>query len=180
MSVEAQVDARLFPWSYAQDNDARLPIVAWAGEVSAVGDASGSSLSLQLRLVSPGPSRSSQLFSVEGYDLRIGVDSSETVEMVASGFSLIPGVVDFTQRYTDSVIGGPTAQSRSQSARGLRPVKPWYLGVQTTPAVAGLLEAVFDNVDTVTFDMIAWGYMWGPSARAAGGPRRPPGSPWGD
>jgi len=154
--------------------DARHPQGTWFGVVTAVGDATGSLLALDLVFGRPTVlTLSSQIYSVESVAIR----SSENVTRVARLFAVnMSGPSNLSLQHELSVTLGALALGADNAldAQDLA-FLPLFLGSQRTAGTTASFSVILNNVNTISYRFEAEGYWW--AARSVlpdGGPQRPP------
>jgi len=153
--------------------DFRYPEGFWFASVSAVGDASGGTVNLQLTFAAAINVRNSRLYSVE----QLSTDSSLTVAAVPrlqSTNMAGPSTGTLAHRY---VLNCPLSEVTNAPATDPASLLmlPLFLGAQRGLNLAAHLNLTYANVNTILFVFEAQGYWWGPrSILVDGGPQRPP------
>ena len=164
-----RVDVR--PYSgYANPS---LPIAAWVGQGTAVGDATGGNLNMDFFFQNDDEALITELFNLEqvALDTTAGVNTPGILRLISMD-NLAPNRPMFGQiwSFTMNTRLGDTAIDMTRGS-----VLPLWLGAPNREEGDSGIRFFFDNVDARIYGVTIQGYIWGPrSVLAEGGPQRPP------
>lgn len=165
MTIVADAPIRRRPWpGYS---DPRWPTGLWVGDVTVTGDASGGLRFARLILVAALQPQGSEIWSVEQMAVTDSDNNSKEVTLQAVGLDRTLS----TQTWNVNLAVGPVTAGLRSSNAGM----PLFLGGQATLGSTVSLDIFVANVDVVTLQFQAQGYIWGARSRSTpGGPQRPP------
>jgi len=175
VSGDFRIDVR--PYSgYVEPS---LPIAAYIGQGSLIGDASGGTINFSFVYQRNDDAQISEMFNLE----QLAMDSSlndflpVTMRLVAMD-SLSQNRPAFGQIWSlelDAISGSTDTALSSR-----RPQLPLWFGSPNRDEGDGLVRFTTVNTDLALYAVTIQGYMWGPrSVLAPGGPQRPVGSLFG-
>ena len=171
MAITAVADVTYESWGGY--DDPRLPARIWRGKLAVTGDNTGGTISAFLRFNLAGAQRLDSYYSLEElYQRTNGLTESPRFESRNFGAFKI-GVRFATFRAILNNTDGSGAAPNPTENRGILPL---FLGQQIFTGTAMELVMIFDNVDTILYDLWMGGYVWGPRSASAkdGGLLRPP------
>jgi len=172
MSVSA--DFRIDVRPYSGYEDPALPIAAYIGQGSLVGDASGGSVDFSFLFQRSADAQISEMFNLE----QLAMDSTTsalpvTIRLVAMD-TLSPSRLAFGQIWSGLMADRFAGTNSALPVGGLP--RPLWLGSPNREEGNGLIRFTMQNFDLDLYAVTIQGYMWGPrSVLAPGGPQRPVG-----
>ena len=172
-------DFRIDVRPYSGYIDPSLPIAAYVGQGSLVGDASGGTIDFGFVYQRNDDAQISEMFNLEQLAMDSSVNGALPVTMrLVAMDSLSQNRPMFGQIWGFQLlsISGSTNNARNIDALSL----PLWFGSPNRDEGDGLIRFTVPNVDLELYAVTIQGYIWGPrSVMAPGGPQRPLGSLFG-
>ncbi len=159
---------------YSGYEDPSLPVGAWIGAGSLVGDASAGFLVMNFLFQFGQQPLNSQMYNVERVAAEVSVGTTQQGHIETRNMDeLAPNRPVGVQRWSFALVddGADNAIIDLASQAGL----PMWLGRATAPLLECGVRVQFTNTNLLTYTVALQGYFWGPrSILAPGGPQRPP------
>jgi len=161
-------------------DDPGLPIGAYIAHDVSVGDATGSTNTIQFAFKPQGQQSSGRFFNVEQWNAFLTATTSQSLSIQAEDFDQLGPFIISIRRWGTSLIDDGDGHAII-SAGTVFPPLPLFLG-QEGRLVGQRTDMTFvtANVNTIVFSVVIQGYIWEPrSILAEGGLRRPADSLYG-
>jgi len=178
--MTVNLDFRIDVRPYSGYADPALPVAAYVGQASSVGDASGGQMNINFLFQEGDTGHISEMFNLEqlALDTTINAAALGTMRLSRMDSLSFPNRPMFGQIWSLLL---PASQGSAENALGIGSlVLPLWFGSPNRNEGDALIRFILPNVDLELYAVTIQGYMWGPrSVLAPGGPQRPVGGLFG-